>query len=77
MQYALYRQRQAYYNERIEYFEGAIRQNDATRKSYEDSLVKQQEQLEATKNIENMYIPDCGAVNRQPFPGTFSGGVWI
>lgn len=29
------------------------------------------------RNIENMYIPDCGAVNRQPFPGTFSGGVWI
>ena len=56
MQYALYMQRQAYYNERIEYFEGAIRQNDATRKSYEDSLVKQQEQLEATKDIENMYI---------------------
>ena len=56
MQYALYKQRQAYYNERIEYFEGSIRQNDATRKSYEDSLVKQQEQLEATKNIEDMYI---------------------
>ncbi len=29
------------------------------------------------RNIENMYIPDCGAVNRQPVSGTFSGGVWM
>ncbi len=56
MQYALYKQRQAFYRERIEYFEGSIKQNEASQKGYEDSLAKQTERLEATKNIENMYI---------------------
>jgi len=54
-QQAIYSQRQKFYDEKINYYESALRQMDATRKTRSDSLVKQQERLVAVKRIENMF----------------------
>ena len=54
-QYAIYRQRQEYYNQRIAYFDAMLSQVAASIKSRKDSLMKQQERLDAVKKLEEMF----------------------
>ncbi|MFA6659472.1 MAG: HlyD family type I secretion periplasmic adaptor subunit [Victivallaceae bacterium] len=55
-QLTIYKQRNEYYREKINYYEEAVKQIDASRKSREDSLVKQRERLEAVRRIEQMFV---------------------
>ncbi len=55
-QLAISKQRSEYYRERMNYFNEALSQIDASRKNKEDNLTKQQERLKAVKEIEGMYI---------------------
>ena len=52
---AIFDQRQRDYNERITYYDSAIRQLDASRKTKEDSLRKQSERLKVVQQMEKMY----------------------
>lgn len=54
-QQAIYTQRQKHYQEKINYYDGALKQLDAARKGKEDNLRKQQERLAAVKKIEEMF----------------------
>ncbi len=54
-QMTIFSQRKEYYQERMNYFAEALSQIDASRKSREDSLVKQKERLEAIKGLEEIF----------------------
>ena len=52
---AIFDQRQRDYDERITYYDSALRQLDASKKSKEDSLNKQRERLKVVWDMEKMY----------------------
>ena len=52
---AIFDQRKKDYDERITYYNSALRQLDASRKTKEDSLAKQKERLQVVRKMEKMY----------------------
>ena len=52
---AIFDQRQKDYNERIKYYDSALRQLAASKKTKEDNLAKQLERLKVVKKMEKMY----------------------
>ena len=54
-QFAIYKQRQEYYKERIKYFDEALMQILASKKTKEDNLNKQKERLNAVQKLEDMF----------------------
>ena len=52
---AIFEQRRKDYNERITYYDSAIRQLDASRRTKEDSIKKQRERLKVVWDMEKMY----------------------
>ena len=54
-QLAIYKQRQGYYLERMNYFKEALSQIAASKKSKSDNLAKQRERLAAIKQLEGMF----------------------
>jgi len=52
---AIFDQRKKDYDERITYYNSALNQLDASRKTKEDSLAKQKERLEVVRKMEKMY----------------------
>ena len=52
---AIFDQRQKDYNERIKYYDSALRQLAASRKTKEDNLAKQLERLKVVRKMEKMY----------------------
>lgn len=56
MQKSIYDQRKKYYDERIVYFNSALDQLDASKKSREDNLAKQRERLVVVRKMEQMYL---------------------
>ena len=54
-QLAIYKQRQEYYREKIKYFDEAIMQVAASKKTKEDNLNKQKERLAAVQKLEDMF----------------------
>ena len=52
---AIFDQRKKDYDERMTYYNSALRQLDASRKTKEDSLAKQKERLEVVRKMEKMY----------------------
>ena len=54
-QSAIYKQRQGYYLERMNYFKEALSQIAASKKSKSDNLAKQRERLAAIKQLEGMF----------------------
>ncbi|MDD2479940.1 MAG: HlyD family type I secretion periplasmic adaptor subunit [Victivallaceae bacterium] len=55
-QMAIFKQRNEFHREKMNYYDEAVKQIDASRKSREDSLAKQRERLEAVQQIEQMFI---------------------
>lgn len=54
-QEAVYKQRQEYYREKIKYFDEAIMQVAASKKTKQDNLNKQKERLGAVQKLEDMF----------------------
>ena len=52
---AIFDQRKKDYDERITYYNSALRQLDASKKTKEDSLAKQKERLQVVRKMEKMY----------------------
>lgn len=52
---AIFDQRQSNYAERIRYYDSALHQIDASRKTKEDNLAKQTERLKVVRKMEKMY----------------------
>lgn len=55
MQKSIFDQRRKYYDERIVYYNSALQQLDASKKSREDNLAKQKERLVVVRKMEQMY----------------------
>lgn len=54
-QLAIFKQRQEYYQERMNYFDEALSQIAASKKSKQDTLQKQRERLAAIQTLEDMF----------------------
>ena len=54
-QLAIHKQRMDYYRERINYFDESLNQIAASKKTREDTLVKQKERLKTVKQLEDMF----------------------
>ncbi len=54
-QRSIFQRRSAYYQEKINYFEEALKQIAASKKNKQDNLRKQQERLAAVRKLEKMY----------------------
>ncbi|MBP5181619.1 MAG: HlyD family type I secretion periplasmic adaptor subunit [Lentisphaeria bacterium] len=54
-QLAIFRQRQEFYKEKLNYYREAEKQLDASVKRNKDSLIKQRERLESMKRLEEMF----------------------